>query len=208
VEELTYVGVFLIVITECKVVAKLMGSEVYCLTDAAFLPFMNIEGMDPLERQALDSSTKEFRKWLNSDAFYFSFSYDITIRAQEVPESNKQTPHHTTTDLRFFWNRRILLTELHCANSLDIQNFFIKNKLEDWILPVMKGFISSAQCRINGHLIYIVLISRLSAMRAGTRFNTRGVNDDGNVANFVETEQIIIADGKLTSFVQVRVSII
>jgi hypothetical protein len=32
----------------------------------------------------------------------------------------------------------------------------------------------------------ISLISRLSWRRAGTRFNTRGVDDDGNVANFVE----------------------
>jgi hypothetical protein len=30
------------------------------------------------------------------------------------------------------------------------------------------------------------LISRLGWKRAGTRFNTRGVDDDGNVANFVE----------------------
>lgn len=35
------------------------------------------------------------------------------------------------------------------------------------------------------------LISRLSNERAGTRFNVRGVNDFGHVANFVETEQVI-----------------
>ena len=32
--------------------------------------------------------------------------------------------------------------------------------------------------------------NRLSCERAGTRFNVRGVNDDGAVANFVETEQV------------------
>jgi hypothetical protein len=30
------------------------------------------------------------------------------------------------------------------------------------------------------------LISRLGWKRAGTRFNTRGIDDDGNTANFVE----------------------
>ena len=35
------------------------------------------------------------------------------------------------------------------------------------------------------------LISRLSSERVGTRFAVRGVNDDGHVANFVETEQVI-----------------
>ena len=34
------------------------------------------------------------------------------------------------------------------------------------------------------------IISRLSSERAGTRFNVRGTNDDGHVANFVETEQV------------------
>ena len=33
------------------------------------------------------------------------------------------------------------------------------------------------------------LIGRLARGRAGTRFNVRGVNDDGHAANFVETEQ-------------------
>ncbi len=34
------------------------------------------------------------------------------------------------------------------------------------------------------------IFSRLSSERAGTRFNVRGTNDDGQVANFVETEQV------------------
>ena len=38
------------------------------------------------------------------------------------------------------------------------------------------------------------LISRLSCERAGTRFNVRGTNDDGHVANFVETEQVSVID--------------
>ena len=35
------------------------------------------------------------------------------------------------------------------------------------------------------------VISRLSCERAGTRFNVRGVNDFGHVANFAETEQVM-----------------
>jgi hypothetical protein len=40
-------------------------------------------------------------------------------------------------------------------------------------------------------IFYDIFISiRLSCERAGTRFNVRGLNDDGAVANFVETEQV------------------
>lgn len=35
-------------------------------------------------------------------------------------------------------------------------------------------------------VVTLSLISRLGRKRAGTRFNTRGVDDDGNTANFVE----------------------
>ncbi len=37
-----------------------------------------------------------------------------------------------------------------------------------------------------------ILISRRSINMGGTRFNSRGINDDGYVANFVETEIILI----------------
>ncbi|PWZ02378.1 hypothetical protein BCV70DRAFT_198659 [Testicularia cyperi] len=53
----------------------------------------------------------------------------------------------------------------------------------------------------------IALISRLSWKRAGTRFNTRGIDDDGNVANFVETETIFSNDDVTFSFDQIRGSV-
>ena len=51
------------------------------------------------------------------------------------------------------------------------------------------------------------IVSRLSCERAGTRFNVRGTNDDGHVANFCETEQVIFLDNKVTSFIQTRGSV-
>lgn len=39
------------------------------------------------------------------------------------------------------------------------------------------------------------------------RFNVRGTNDDGHVANFVETEQILTTDSQITSFLQTRGSV-
>lgn len=60
----------------------------------------------------------------------------------------------------------------------------------------------------NGMPSYMSLISRLSCRRAGTRFNSRGIDDDGHVANFVETETIFCSPaGTLFSYVQVRGSV-
>ena len=54
----------------------------------------------------------------------------------------------------------------------------------------------------------LTLISRLSCRRAGTRFNARGIDDDGNVANFAETETIYCYPiGLCFSYAQVRGSV-
>lgn len=57
----------------------------------------------------------------------------------------------------------------------------------------------------------ICLISRRARHHAGARYLTRGINEEGFVANYVETEQIVIdldANTKnrstCSSFVQVR----
>ncbi len=58
----------------------------------------------------------------------------------------------------------------------------------------------------------ITLISRRSIKRPGLRYLRRGVNDFGDTANFVETEQILSKlswepSGKVYSFTQIRASI-
>ena len=54
----------------------------------------------------------------------------------------------------------------------------------------------------------LTLLSRLSGRRAGTRFNARGMDDDGNVANWVETETVFCApSGMCFSYVQTRGSV-
>jgi hypothetical protein len=42
------------------------------------------------------------------------------------------------------------------------------------------------EVEIGGEKFELSVISKLSCQRAGTRFNTRGIDDHGHVANFVE----------------------
>lgn len=60
---------------------------------------------------------------------------------------------------------------------------------------------------INGIQFNWGIISRRSIHRAGTRLFSRGIDANGNVSNFVETEQIVEANGSKSSFVQTRGSI-
>ena len=51
------------------------------------------------------------------------------------------------------------------------------------------------------------MIARRSTKFAGTRFLKRGANHEGDVANEVETEQIVMDGQRICSFVQIRGSI-
>lgn len=68
----------------------------------------------------------------------------------------------------------------------------------------------------------LCLISRRSRFRAGTRYFRRGIDHEGHVANFNETEQLLLVEGPATpgtqrtsaddyaaklSFVQIRGSV-
>lgn len=60
-------------------------------------------------------------------------------------------------------------------------------------MVLIRGFVSfvpNIAVPRSTERVDLCIISRLSCLKAGTRFNSRGINDDGNVANFVETEQI------------------
>lgn len=59
---------------------------------------------------------------------------------------------------------------------------------EKWLCPLIQGYVGQIQTYINSKKLEYVVISRRAKDRAGTRYSHRGIDDDGNVANFVETE--------------------
>jgi hypothetical protein len=72
-------------------------------------------------------------------------------------------------------------------------------QLDGYILPVMQGYFQIASFDVppvNGEpnelaLVDYIVVSRRSRDRAGLRYQRRGVGEEGNVANFVETESIM-----------------
>ncbi|CAB3223688.1 unnamed protein product [Arctia plantaginis] len=125
-------------------------------------------------------------------------------------EQRKKTGHQpqrldfgvrTVPEWRYVWNSH-LLSAVH------------SHLHPDWILYIVHGFIEQSNLNIFGRPVYLTLIARRSNRYAGTRFLKRGANMHGDVANEVETEQIVhdsmvssFAAGRFSSFVQMRGSI-
>ncbi|XP_023932242.1 polyphosphoinositide phosphatase [Lingula anatina] len=102
---------------------------------------------------------------------------------------------------KYVWNSYLLKDFKTQANS-------------DWILYLIHGFIGQMDVIVYGRNIYLTVIARRSTRMAGTRFLKRGVNCMGEVANEVETEQIVhdstildLRRARISSFVQLRGSI-
>ncbi|KAL0811443.1 hypothetical protein ABMA28_009844 [Loxostege sticticalis] len=169
----------------------------------------------------------------DSESFYYSRTLDLTNSLQRQYEIEKmlETEEGTgkpVTDItrwwkhvddRFFWNKHMLKDIIALGSP----------KCDEWVLPIIQGYISLSQIAVEpadanplntesltntnscDETFTLGLISRRSRYQAGTRYNRRGIEPGGKVANYVESEQIvsIICSDSIhrASFVQVRGSV-
>lgn len=161
------------------------------------------------------------KRLLAMGSFYYAAdgSFDISTRLDRRL-SGKQ--HDISQyDGRFVWNTFMINPLMDFRNGLESWE---RERLdpEGFFLLAIQGFTAVADMsaptlsytNVDGAgepsrklPTSLALISRLSWKRAGTRFNTRGVDDDGNVANFVETETLFNHEGVSVSYVQLRGSV-
>ncbi|KAG6885168.1 hypothetical protein C0992_005380, partial [Termitomyces sp. T32_za158] len=189
---------------------RLMGHDVYCASNFDILPLnpnVNVHNPPhPVEAHLLALVSSHLR----GGNFLFAYGWDLTRRLQAQWKSQQQAAHKAfweMADDRFFWNR-FLQTKLIEANA--------NQDLSKFILPIMYGTF------IHGRHIQLCLISRRSRFRAGTRYFRRGIDKEANVANFNETEQLLLVENSDTldskhicsdqyahelSFVQIRGSV-
>ncbi|XP_053307127.1 phosphatidylinositide phosphatase SAC2 isoform X2 [Spea bombifrons] len=175
---------------------------------------------EKLERRLLEELLKMF---VDSDSFYYSRTYDLTnsVQRQSAGEGRGR-PLWQRVDDRFFWNKHMI------QDLIDLQD----PHGGFWILPVIQGFVQIEELVVNYNetsddeksspetppqeptcvddihpRFLVALISRRSRHRAGMRYKRRGVDKNGHVANYVETEQLIHVHSHTLSFVQTRGSV-
>uniref|UniRef100_A0A1A8BUY0 Inositol polyphosphate-5-phosphatase F n=1 Tax=Nothobranchius kadleci TaxID=1051664 RepID=A0A1A8BUY0_NOTKA len=173
-----------------------------------------------LERRLLEELYKVF---MDSDSFYYSMTYDLTNSVQRQGDSDKSgLPLWKQVDDRFFWNKHMIQ---------DIINLQVP-EADFWVTPIIQGFVQVEELVVNYNeasdedrsspdtppkevtcvddihpRFTVALISRRSRHRAGMRYKRRGVDAEGHVANYVETEQLIHVHSHTLSFVQTRGSV-
>lgn len=170
---------------------RLKGHMVFRVISIEFLPLRERALHDPDE----DTYINLLQTLLKTGPMYFSYSFDITNSFQRQAQSDLSLPLWRRADDRFFWNKFIQSDFIDFANGAGSGSGLRGGQqtgADPFILPAMFGMLKIAQTRVKATPLTFTLITRRSRHRAGTRYLTRGIDDQGHVANFNETEQIVI----------------
>lgn len=226
-------GYYIVLITKRRKMADIGGHAIYKIEDTnmIYIPNDSARIAHPDEARY----AKIFQSVDLSSNFYFSYSYDLTHSLQynlTILKTPLETlkpevvPHARQEGFDIFEaeclsangdNVVFGISSKPCAKY--IWNLQLFEKLadalhRDWVLPVIHGFCGQSKLLIYGRQVYLTLIARRSSKFAGTRFLKRGGNCEGDVANEVETEQIVhdasvmsFSAGSYSSYVQVRGSV-
>jgi len=189
---------YMLIITEQRKIGDIFGHPVYQVTKTAMIELSNSKTGPKLTNS---KDENRYRKLLQTidlrKDFFFSHSYHI-IRSIQKNFSDPQEGWELY-DTMFVWNEFL---------TRGIRNI-LKTTL--WTVALVYGFFKQDKLAICGKDIMLTLIARRSRHYAGTRYLKRGVNDEGRVANDVETEQIVYEDlpgpRQISSVVQNRGSI-
>ncbi|PFH50390.1 hypothetical protein AMATHDRAFT_61229 [Amanita thiersii Skay4041] len=179
-------GWYMILVMKRSVVALLGGHYLYHCESTEMIP---VSHHHRIEKQAEEQRLMNIFKQVDiSKNFYFSYTYDLTSTLQHnLAGSNRKPREPWLFNDRFAWNFHLL--------SAPFQNHLEKHGQlplkPHWLLPLIHGHVDQAKLTVLGRVVFITLIARRSRHFAGARYLTRGVNDEGNVANEVETEQIV-----------------
>ncbi|XP_060529101.1 phosphatidylinositide phosphatase SAC2 isoform X2 [Cylas formicarius] len=178
---------------------------------ASGIPKRDTKLKEKFEKQIVEEFYKIFN---DTNSFYYSFTTDLTNSLQRhchLEKHNMVDPKALwkTAEDKFFWNKHMLQSILDTENNL----------CDPWILPIIQGYIQIEDCKVElgpfvgepvekqFEIFSLCILSRRSRFRAGTRYKRRGVDEEGEVANYVETEQIITYQTHEVSFLQVRGSV-
>lgn len=98
------------------------------------------------------------------EGFYFSYGYELSLSRTAYAEGY-------ATRLKFAWNSNM-------GKNL------LKLREKGWFTPLIQGSVRHFKHILQGKQIDYYLITRRSWKKGGTRYNDRGINNKGHVANF------------------------
>ena len=231
---------YLVLVTHRKKAGNIAGHRVYGCRDVAYVPILSKEflnhgdlssaagrhagghglGLNTYYKSINADEKRYLRLFMGVDLckdFYWSYTYPLWNTLQQNLTLEREGVGNSSTvgsvsgfSSMFVWNSH--LAGHYFGDGLP------SLERERWMVPLVHGYFGQVKLSSFGKQLKVTLLARRSRHFAGTRFLKRGVNELGQVANEVETEQIVearldrdpadpAAALRLSSVVQLRGSI-
>ena len=205
---------YLVLIEESSLMGQILKWNIYRVDQVLIVPLQKDKNLGD------QTHLSYIETLVNERSFYYSYNYNLTRSLQMNVNSvfNKDKAKEEEKDrglqkkgnsdefwiqydTQFVFNRK-LCTEW---DSSIIENLW------QFIVPVIYGYTFIHAIHFDQKKAEYVLISRKDCRRLGRRFVSRGLDEEGNASNFVETEHIIVhheqESYRVASYVQIRGSI-
>lgn len=182
---------YIVVVNKALPVGRIRGHMIYKVITTEFLPLRE----RPLRDLDEDRYLSILKDLMKTSPLYFSYTFDVTSRFQKQAEDPEHLPLWQRADDRFFWNRYLQSDFIDFRSGKGGSRFGQGREqlaVDSFILPVMFGMLEIRNTSVKGTPLTYILITRRSRLRGGTRYFSRGVDENGNVSNFNETEQVVI----------------
>ena len=179
---------------------KILNARVYKIEKFCYIPESG-SNEDNLEDQPYLKMLDDF---LERNPLYYSDKIDLTISILNMKKKIETIPKSHIfkyTVSQYCWNYSM-------AKCFDSEG------MNEYIYPVINGFFGERAILDYGEEndLHFILIGRKDDRRSGMRFLIRGADNNGNVANSVETEEILTyrdeeGNVNICSFIELRGSI-
>lgn len=198
---------FLVIVTRAKEVGSPRPREkIYSVEDVEFLCLNSTHFDASFGRSNPDSPvedcTSTLRKTLVRGHFYFSNAFDLTTTRQNGSNSGLGA-----LNKRFLWNKLLLEELVNFRGRLGATE---KRNFDEcrFLSIAIRGFVQTVNCSValenQTKDSLLTLVSRIGTERSGKLFGPSGLDEEGNVANYVESELIFYNENYTVAYTIVR----
>ena len=170
---------YIVCANKISFMGKILDISVYKIEKFCYIS-ENENGTNDIEDQPYLKMLDDF---LERNPLYYSDKIDLTISILNMKKKiETETKSHIFkyTINQYCWN-------FSMAKCFDLEG------INEYIYPVINGFFGARKILDYGEQndLHFILIGRKDDRRIGMRFLIRGADINGNVANIVETEEIL-----------------
>jgi len=201
---------YMVYIDEVDFISKYLGANIYQIKKFNYIPY-DTDKIEPDDLMFIQM----MNDFLERNSLFYSDKLDLSMSFQYI-RKRKEALSIDSEILRFSndiycWNRNLIYPYNRYFNE-GLPNKGEKNEgMQYFAFPIINGFFGSCKGNEYNDNVELFLIARKDIRRSGMRFLIRGADAEGNIANCVEIEEILLYKENdniiINSFVQMRGSI-